>query len=176
MKWFLILAFVFSLTPEQRDDEITWSADHRLSWENFRTRTGPEELYKAFTFTGLRYTIDSPDQKQIVIHVESYFVPSKSWVHKEHKVGLLLEHERGHFDQAEIYARRLKEALIPYETSVDSFIENRFIQKVETTFDRVYEELREAQKKYDQETNHSLNRTAQEEWNAFFRNELSLTD
>ncbi|MCH2199264.1 MAG: hypothetical protein MK081_10815 [Flavobacteriales bacterium] len=173
MNWLGILLLIIALPASERQgDELNWEKDRRLSWEDFRTRTGPSQLYKAFSYTGMRYVVDAPDGRNISIEVTPYFVHSKSWVHHRHKIDRLLAHEQGHFDLTAIYAFKLDSILEDYEVSIGEFMENRMIGRVEFLFDSVYAELQVMQDRYDAETNHSIIEGKQEEWEAYIADQI----
>ncbi len=173
MKWILLLTLALCTPHAQNDDELRWSADRPLTWDDFKPRAGKAGFYKAFAYTGMRYTVDAPDQQQVLIEVEPYFVHSQSWVHPEFKNDELLRHEQGHFDLTAIYAFKLDSALRPYEVGVQEFSENRLIEPVDSIFQVLYAELQETQKRYDKETNHSMIDSAQKRWTGYIASELA---
>ena len=85
------------------------------------------------------------------------FDKSRSWVRV--KTDHILLHEQGHFDIAEIHARKLKKALSEYKYNEAT---------VSADLNKLYEELmkqhHEMQNLYDQQTDHSRNNEKQAEW------------
>lgn len=175
MNWFILLLVISNLSSaDPSGDELTWSADRPLSWEDFRTRTGRPEFFKAFSYTGMRYTVDAPDGKQVNIEVEAYFVHSKSWVHHDHKRESLLRHEQGHFNLTAIYAHQLDSLLQPYEVGIEEFMDNKMIGRVEVIFDSLYASLQDEQDRYDRETGHSTLVKEQDYWENYIEARMAL--
>lgn len=162
-------------TPDRgnrdKSDEIVWSEGVQLNWSDFTPRTGPAKLYQAYTTAGIRYEIDAPEGK-IRIRTQAYFLKSESWVHTEHLKPGLLNHEQGHFDLAGLYARRLSDAMKPFEIDAASFLERQYNDSAEAVFERVYDELKTEQLTYDQLTVHGSDAEAQERWNAWLKLQL----
>ena len=75
------------------------------------------------------------------------------------KTDYILAHEQGHFDITEIYARKLHKELLDYK-----FNRKTFRQDVNAIYDRVVKEKENFQFAYDGLTDHSRNKTVQEEW------------
>ena len=76
-----------------------------------------------------------------------------------HKTDYILTHEQGHFDIAEIFARKLNKLMKEY-----NFDWNTYRQDLKKIYQDVLDEKEDMQNKYDEETNHSINKEKQEEW------------
>lgn len=155
----------------QNSSGIPWSAERELTWDDFEKRVGQGGFYKAFTYSGIRYTVDSPGDT-IEIFVEAYFLEDQSWVYREFQTERLLNHEQRHFDIAEIYARRMRAELQKYEVHVMQFVSHDFGSDIKRTFNQLYDEMEQKQKDYDFETEHGLEDTAQARWNAWIDDQL----
>ncbi|MBX9449849.1 MAG: hypothetical protein KL787_09070 [Taibaiella sp.] len=88
------------------DDTLHWSKDRKLTWDDFQgipdtTSTGMAGTSSGFV-TKSKYTSDST----ISIVVSAVFYKKESWVKAEFKDSATLNHEQGHFDIAEVYARK----------------------------------------------------------------------
>ena len=165
MIYTLAMCFWLGLSPMIMSEEIPYNSEKPLEWPDFNQRIGGGGLYKAYPYTGIRYVVDAPDKKNVEIEVVPYFIPSKSWVHKDFKKPELLNHEQRHFDLTAIHAGMLDSALRPYEVDVASFMDRELNLVVEAKFDSIYSLLEAAQERYDRETNHSTIVEKQEAWN-----------
>jgi predicted secreted Zn-dependent protease len=90
----------------------------------------------------------------------------KSWTKTSSDT--ILTHEKRHFDITEIYARKLRKA----------FKEKRFSQSTlnkesKALFNSINKELNKQQVLYDKETNHSINRQQQLNWESKIEKELN---
>lgn len=165
MFYTLVMCFWLGIFPSTLNEEIPYNSQKPLEWTDFSQRIGGGGLYKAFSYTGIRYVVDAPDGKNVKIEVIPYFIPLKSWVHKDFKKPELLNHEQRHFDLTAIHAGMLDSVLRPYEVDVASFMDQKLNLAVEAKFDSIYSLLEAAQDRYDKETNHSTVVEKQEEWN-----------
>ena len=70
----------------------------------------------------------------------------------------MLSHEKYHFNIVEIFARKIRKDVIEKSISPDSTDQfNNYISKL-------WVEVENMQSDYDNETNHSLNKIAQQNW------------
>jgi len=126
MKLILILFIVFLGTNIAFADKyIPWSENRKLIWDDFQGDVGrypedykiPDKLDLAFTWGEpklLNYNFTKVDsmicQIQITdINAIGMFDTESSWVNNTQKNNLkLLDHEQGHFDIIEVFARKIK--------------------------------------------------------------------
>lgn len=175
MKPILLLLSILFFNTETDPPQINWQADRKLEWSDFTRRTGPPEMFKAFSYTGISYVIDAPEGT-VNIEVTPYFLPEESWVHIEYLTNELLNHEQGHFDIAAVYAKELDDQLKPYEIDADAFTERDLAKKIEAMFYVVFAEMDDCQKRYDAETLHGTAVEAQARWDKWFNQKLSRLD
>jgi hypothetical protein len=160
MKWIGLLAGLMFLQPafSQPAGQTTllWKEDRLLRWEDYRAQPDPANPAAAVTATYLQVSFD---YRAGVVHytIHSGFVPERSW--GRHKDDWILAHEQGHFDLAEIYARRLYRAFQQYR-----FNAKTFRQDLNRLYEHIMKEKDDAQRAYDRETDHSRNREEQEAW------------
>ena len=161
----ILIAITFTLLalPVLAQERISWSESRPLTWSNFEPRKDQGFGYRALTFSGIRYNVETKDSK-IEIDVECYFIPSKSWVQKGFEKAYLLRHEQLHFDITELHARKMRKAMAEYEMPIGEFMQRGLAKELEALYDSIYEEMLAMQTKYDKETDHSLNREAQQKW------------
>ena len=90
----------------------------------------------------------------------------KSWIKGAFKNEAVLKHEQGHFDIAQIYAKKL-------ETTLKN---RRYTRKdiglLEAIYDQFLGMMNDLQIRYDQETGGGMNSTAQSLWRKFIQQEL----
>ncbi len=152
----LLIIFLSSfVTPN--NSLIDWSADKRLTWSDFKESPDASSPNAALTATNIRFNFSYSSDKGFQFHITCQFDKNKSWGRV--KTDYILSHEQGHFDIAEIYARKLYKAFKEYKPDVEKA--NKEVNKI---YENVMHELTEAQKEYDQETNFSINKDKQAEW------------
>jgi len=89
--------------------------------------------------------------------IQSLFSKTRSW--GLYKTAYILSHEQGHFDIAEVFARKLHKKLSEYKFNLKTY--KKDLKKI---YDEVTDEKEETQNEYDEETRHSINKTKQAEW------------
>ncbi len=139
------------------DEElISWNPDQRLTWADYKGNVKPDSDAAASTATylGIEYNFNS---KGFGYKITCSFSKTKSW--GIHKTDYILAHEQGHFDIAEIFARKLNMKLSEYK-----FNKNNFKNDLRKIYESITAEKEEMQNAYDLETNHSINKNKQKEW------------
>src|SRR4051812_12870206 len=109
---FLLLLSAFnSFSQQANEHEIYWIDHKKLTWNDYLA--SPDMLdssNSALTYYGLASSMKTKGDS-LTITVRSIFDKNKSWIKPGDKSDSLLIHEQGHFDIAEIYARKLKQIL-----------------------------------------------------------------
>lgn len=128
------------------EKEIIWQAARMLTRGDFKGSLS-NRPFAAATSSGIRYVYN----KQLfagrgTLHIETYFDCIASYFKDSVHVAETLEHEQGHFDIAEIYARLLAKA---FKEKVHSLKELQ--QKHESIYMQIMHELLVEQDKYDSE-------------------------
>ncbi|HWR33133.1 MAG TPA: DUF922 domain-containing protein [Chitinophagaceae bacterium] len=159
MKYFLgLLIFIpVILSAQPKDEELLeWSASKRFTWNDYKSSPDPSSDAAASTTTylSIEYNITSTS---FGYKIKSRFSKTRSW--GLHKTDYILAHEQGHFDIAEIFARKLNKRMSEY-----IFDWKNYKQDLKKIYQDVMDEKEEIQNKYDEETNHSINKEKQEEW------------
>jgi hypothetical protein len=96
-------------------------------------------------------------QTGFTYHIISGFDPYKSWAFR--RTSYILSHEQGHFDIAEIFARKLHKRMKEYK-----FDRKNYQRDLKKIYQEVVEEKEKMQNDYDEETRHSILRGKQAEW------------
>ena len=152
----ILLVFLPSRYQMHESNLIDWRADRKLTWADFQAepvKGSPNAALTSTTITvELGYTRDT-----LIYHIRCQFDKSKSWV--SIKNDYILSHEQGHFDIAQIYARRfskeLKTQMIP---------STNFKKDFDKIYGGIMRQQHARQLAYDAETNFSINKSKQEEW------------
>lgn len=160
MKFFVIffLGFItlFSSFKIVAQDTIQWHHSYKLSWEDFQGIPDSSSKYKAVSSPSINYFL-SYNKESFSYKVLCHFNKKKSWV--KLKDDLLLAHEQGHFDIAEVFARKLR-------VLFKSYVFNAIT--IEEDFKKMYEEIKKERDKidslYDSETQFSMNKQKQLFW------------
>jgi hypothetical protein len=153
----LLLLLPGRVAAQDKDEEVlSWSATRKLTWADYKATPDPESDAAASTTTylSIEYQISS---NSFSFTIKSRFSKDRSW--GRHKDAYILSHEQGHFDIAEIFARKLHKEMSEYKFN------NRTYQKdLKKIYEKVTYEKEEMQNEYDRETRHSINREKQAEW------------
>ncbi|MEO8405328.1 MAG: DUF922 domain-containing protein [Chitinophagaceae bacterium] len=147
---------LFCLSQDKGEELVFWTAGQRLTWTDYKGKADPSTGAAASTatFLGIDYTF-SP--KGLTYTITCSFSKTRSW--GLHKNEYILQHEQGHFDIAEIFARKLNMKMATYKFNKSTYKTD--LQKI---YDDVVNEKEETQNAYDKETDHSIKKDKQAEW------------
>ncbi len=151
---FLMPAGVLAQDPGE--ELINWSGSRKLTWADYKARPDLNSDAAATTTTYLVFSYNLKEN-DFSFQIESKFSRTRSW--GLHKTAHILAHEQGHFDIAEIFARKLYKKLKEY-----SFNKRTFKTDLRTIYQDILDEKENFQNNYDRETNHSINKEKQAEW------------
>jgi hypothetical protein len=151
-----IIAQDRSTITDNDEELLAWRADRKLNWDDYKAapKTDSDAAASTTTYLTISYNISS---NNFSFKIESKFSKTRSW--GLHKTQYILSHEQGHFDIAEIFARKLYQKMREYSFDRDSY--QKDLKKI---YQDILDEKREMQEDYDRETNHSINREKQAEW------------
>ena len=117
-----LTASCFAQENTQEPNYIYWSNDYKLDWSDFEELPHRFSEHAAYSVVGYESQFHMNDNEYSAV-VKTYFSKNESW--SKSWVSLLLVHEQGHFDMAELYARRfrkrLKEAMKADNVSIEKF-------------------------------------------------------
>ncbi|TPE43399.1 hypothetical protein FJM65_13770 [Pontibacter mangrovi] len=157
-------------TSASAADTVFYSPDRPLNWNDFTGSPAKPSKYAAAVFPGFAYGGRSEvvnGELQIILDLKVYVLQSSSWVKPDSRDNYSLNHEQKHFDIAKLVAERFKQKITPAILSVqdyNSIIQYHWIES--------YREMNQLQEQYDNETQHGLNKVAQEQWNKKIAEEL----
>jgi Holliday junction resolvase RusA-like endonuclease len=162
----LILQFPLLIFSQQENEFISWSEKRKLVWDDFKAAPLQMGNVAALTSTHLGFSYKMSDGK-VSYFIECQFEKNKSWgLVKNDNV---LRHEQGHFDIAEMFARKLYKELSAYQ-----FNRNTFQKDLDNIYKKIVDEKTKYQQLYDDETNYSQDKNNQEEWLKKIEAELVL--
>lgn len=140
-------------------DTIYWNKDRKLTWDDFQGMPDTNSIGGAATYSGLvtasRYTSDT----SISVIISAVFYRKRSWQKTRYQTARSLQHEQGHFDITEVFARKANIAFKAYRfnrTTVNADI-NRIFYSFAAQEDSV-------QYVYDRATDNHRNVAQQKIW------------
>lgn len=143
-----------SFTKKKNDDYIPWN-ERKLTWNDFLAEVPSNTSDAALTTTYVGFSF-SKSRDVITYKIECKFQKSRSWGRV--KTEYILKHEQGHFDIAEIFARKLNKEIKAYLAKTNNH------EGLNPIYSKLMKEKREMQELYDKESNHSIYKVKQAEW------------
>lgn len=168
----LFLIITSSFVLPKGTEYIDWSASKKLAWSDFQGRAGRNSPHDALSHCGLSMDMGMKGG-ELNFTVKAVFDRKQSWVKANDPTDLLLAHEQLHFDIYERYARELRKRLS--EASFNG-IPDDVTKKTSRIYKQVNGKLLLAQQQYDKETDHSLHKEKQIEWEKRIEGELAELD
>ncbi|HWZ16678.1 MAG TPA: hypothetical protein VNW95_15670 [Mucilaginibacter sp.] len=150
-------------------DSIYYSTGRPLTWDDFQSKTS-NSRYDAEIYPSMGYDERNTVNNGIVhIHLllKVYLPKSASWVKDGSRTAYALNHEQRHFDIAKIAAERFKQKVLSEQLPPGNFDGPINVDYLES-----YREMTDMQKRYDKETAHGSNGSAQARWNGYIDEEL----
>jgi hypothetical protein len=135
---------------------VDWTASRKLTWDDFKASPDPTSTNAALTNSSINVEFGYDDQ-ELQFTIKCRFDKAKSWVRV--RTNEILAHEQGHFDMAELHARKLNKALKVYRFNPKTVSED-----VNRIYDSVMTMHHTAQSEYDKETDFSRNKEKQVLW------------
>ena len=166
-KSFFLSAFILPLLLSIRveEDFIKWQENRKLTWDDFKAAPIRMGNTAALTTTHLGFSYNVGNGN-VTYKIDCRFEKSKSWGLV--KNDWILKHEQGHFDIAEIFARKLNKSTNEYQ-----FNKSSFQKDLDAIYKSVVDEKEKFQQQYDDETDYSRNKSKQEEWFKKIENDLT---
>lgn len=174
MKNILICLFLIFIGSDSNEETLIWDAESKLTWADFKATPDKDSDAVALTASGITfgYSVQTTGKRIVEFStvVESHFYPNKSWYKKERSDVHILGHEQLHFDITELYARKFRQQISELQVN----------QNVKKQLNKLHQdinvELNTAQKKYDLETQHSMDAVKQRRWANYVEKELILLE
>jgi hypothetical protein len=145
------------------DEFVDWTPS-RLSWDVYKGSPAGGSDAAAITSTalGMEYHVRG---NKLSFSITCRFSKNRSW--GKHRTEYILQHEQGHFDITEIFARKLAKELLNYKFNRKSYQED-----INAIYNRVMEDKEKFQDEYDGKTDYSRNKIKQAEWLKRIQKEL----
>lgn len=143
-----------------------WSSDQKLEWNDFMGKSVKSSKNEAMTDSGMSISFACRDGKPDVL-IRTFFDRKGSWT-KDSESAYLLAHEQLHFDITELFVRKLRKRLDALGDDCQ-----RVNSHIQDFYDRTYNEYVKYQDRYDRETRHSIDTTAQRQWQTQVWQELN---
>jgi hypothetical protein len=161
---FLVGCLLSSCKKEYKPlpENYKFSEKSVLTWDDFKGIPGMFDGEWAATTCsgiGIDYDCKSENGKLVIVFTAySFFDPDDSWVRKKSKNNWVLQHEQLHFYVSELNARLLRKSLaeFPFTSNYEKEIASLYYDAVGGR--------RIMQKKYDDESEHGLNKKMQVWW------------
>lgn len=134
---------------------IEWNSEKKISWNNFLGEANAESSFKAECVTFFRRSFYTKNDS-VFCRIQTFFNQNESW--KKNFFlddGYDLNHEQIHFNITEFFARKLRQII-----SLNDLNE----ETIQKKYDEIAKDCDDFQKKYDEQTNHSINILKQNEW------------
>lgn len=173
LKLYLVLVAVgfttFSGFKPERGirDLMEWNENQKVNWEDYKGHI-TDTTKIASSSCGI-YCIPQVIGDSAEVTLTAYFDRRKSWVCKHHADSFLLQHEQGHFDLTEAYARKLRKKIATLKLTRENFS-----QEIGKFYDWGWEDLQKQQASYDKATDHGAVDFAQRTWDKHIRENLQL--
>lgn len=156
---------------QERNPKIVWGKS--LEWQDFKGEksTNNCEGLVAISATNVNYYINKYTDDTLLLKVVAEFYKNESWKNPEWKLNeYLLQHEQIHFDITEIFARKFRKEVGAIQ------INKTELNKIADLDAKITKELQVMQDLYDSETNHSILKSKQAEWEVKVSNQLKQLD
>ncbi len=164
--WVTQVCFAQTLPPHF----VPWEENKKLTWIDFQAKPDPGNKYYALTNSGLSYGYSSTTRNgklTLNFTVFSYFDKSESWGKTGKQTPELLAHEQLHFDITELNARRLKKIFDNFPFTAN------YKKEIDGLTNTLLQASHDMQARYDAETDHSVNKEKQKEWETLIAAELT---
>ena len=158
-KYFSIIVLavpILSFAQDKNEELLEWNQNKKLVWADYKGKPDPSSDAAASTATylGIEYYFKNND---FSYKITCYFSKDKSWGLA--KTDYILGHEQGHFDIAEIFARKLNKKMKEYK-----FNRNTYRTELEKIYNDILDEKEKTQNQYDSETDYSRKKEQQADW------------
>jgi hypothetical protein len=144
-----------------------------LTWSDFTGAPDDSSPFFAntawvssFKFNSVRFNGEAalPEGFEFTLQLD----PQGSWVKKGKQTDDLLRHEQGHFNIGLLYMREAVNKI-----GAAAFTRSGYQAEIKTMLGEVHKKYVQMGEQYDKETAHSINKEAQQKWDAFFSKELN---
>ncbi|MGI4729798.1 MAG: hypothetical protein ACRYGB_14580 [Janthinobacterium lividum] len=151
-------------------DTIYYSPNRLLTWADFQDKPQGGKyaamVFPSFGFEEKREIANG--EIHLNLDLKVYLPKSASWVKAGNQNDYSLNHEQRHFDLVAIVGKHFEQKIKAAKLPV-----NNFDGWINVEYYESFREMNRLQKQYDDETEHGINQSKQEEWNIYIDKELS---
>jgi hypothetical protein len=165
---------IVSCSSVQNTEKVI--VDRRLVWDDFKGKVPDNSKYDSECWFDVKWeysNLRNVNGKAVFDFTDLPYLMSKSWVRPEAinnaYSDTLLNHEIGHYNIAKAWARELRS-----KVRNTNFPYYNFEQKISSLAENINNKYLAMEKLYDDETNHSLNKSEQRRWDAKIRYLMNL--
>jgi hypothetical protein len=165
------LKLSFRNYTEQDADTVYYQKSRSLSFDDFKAKPPQNTRFQAAIFPSFGYDMQREFKGgiiQVQIILKVYMIRSASWAFPMIKSTYSLNHEQRHFDLVKLISERFKAKLLSEKLNPDNYEGIINFEYLE-----FYREMNHLQQRYDQETNHGINKAKQDEWNRWIDAQLN---
>ncbi len=153
----LLLLFPYiQKTIFDNSEFIKWDKNRPLTWNDFLASPKTNSSVVATTSTQVSIEFFKKNNT-LTYRITCRFAKKESWVAV--KNDHILKHEQGHFDIAEIFARKLNKAIREHIAKNPGNIKD-----IDLIYKNLMDQKDHFQNRYDEETQHSIDKMKQEAW------------
>jgi hypothetical protein len=163
----ILISVFYLISFYKTDAQIRWNACKKINWTDFKGSPPNISEFKANTFSSVECEYGNSDTC-LFYSVQTFFHEEGSWYIDSTQE--LLEHERGHFNISEIYARKIRKYL---RINLGKGISD---DKINKAINLLQAEKNKYQGLYDKETDYSKKVIKQREWSSKINNQLKELD
>lgn len=159
----LVNVFMENRIAKEASDTIFHEFNKRLAWKDFKGVPDTKHFGGAVTASGYAFDADIKMEGKVIylnIGVYVFFTKSQSWKKPSIKSDYHLLHEQVHFDITRMGAETFIRQLVN-----SKFTKDNYNELLDAVFDKSYNENLALQEQYDRETQHSINKQVQLQWN-----------
>ena len=138
-----------------------------ISYDDFESKPDEADTAAANISVSILLGYINTESNILRFKVVAVMDKDESWIKKEFRKDHILKHEQGHFDIAQIFARKLAAAL------KKRFYTPRDVRILSDLYDDFLNQMNEVQVRYDDETRGGWDPVAQSKWRRYIQRELS---
>ncbi len=156
------IKIIFLPENDKNDSDTIYHHSRKVTWDDFKGKP-TNTSYGAAIFANFAYNASfriNDGFIEATIQAKTYMVRGMSWVTPASHNDYALAHEQLHFDIAKLITERFKKKIMSMKAELiidlNSMIQYEYLES--------YREMNFLQKQYDNETQHSINRQKQADW------------
>lgn len=162
------------LTTNTQKGLITYHPNNPLKISDFNGQPSNSTQAVALVYSGVSMLMESYQQgktTKVVVSINAYMDPNKSWMKRKGRNDKVLNHEQKHFDLTALAACDLKKRI-----DATKFNENWKATLHQIYYEEIESKLQRLQNKYDEDTTHGTVDEVQTVYNQFIEGQIQKSD